>query len=64
MKRVYETPAVSVIRVQAESSFMTQSDDWVNSKKFSGNKFGSNSGSSFQSDGTFGGQKSPWEDEK
>ena len=62
MKKVYKTPTVSVIRVQAESSFMTQSDDWINSKKFKGSNFGN--GSSFQTDGTFGGQKSPWEEEK
>ena len=63
MKKMYVTPVVNVINIQtieflAES---TSSYDHADSKKFGGNKFGANSGSSFQSDGTFGGQKSPWE---
>lgn len=62
MKKMYVTPVVSVIQVEAESAFMNQSFNYADSKKFSGNKFGSNSGSSFQNDGTFGGQKSPWEE--
>ena len=64
MKKVYDTPVVNVVNIESPAQLLAQSDDWVNSKKFSGNKFGANSGSSFQSDGTFGGQKSPWEDEK
>jgi hypothetical protein len=62
MKKVYNTPVVNVVNIESPAQLLAQSDDWVNSKKFSGNKFGSNSGSSFQSDGTFGGQKSPWEE--
>ena len=62
MKKMYVTPVVSVIQVEAESAFMNQSFNYADSKKFSGNKFGSNRGSSFQNDGTFGGQKSPWEE--
>ena len=60
MKKMYVTPVVSVVNMEPVR-FIAGSldDDWVNSKKFSGNKFGSES--SFQNDGTFGGQKSPWE---
>lgn len=61
MKKMYVTPVVNVINIQtieflAES---TSSYDHADSKKFGGNKFGSEG--SFQNDGSFGGQKSPWE---
>ena len=59
MKKMYVTPVVSVIQVEAESAFMNQSFNYADSKKFKGTNFGSES--SFQNDGTFGGQKSPWE---
>lgn len=59
MKKMYVTPVVSVVNIESTSQLLAHSDDWINSKKFSGNKFGSES--SFQNDGTFGGQKSPWE---
>ena len=62
MKKKYVTPVVSVVNIESTAQLLAHSDDWINSKKFSGNKFGSNSGSSFQNDGTFGGQKSPWEE--
>ena len=61
MKKMYVTPVVSVVNIESTAQLLAHSDDWVNSKKFNGNKFGS-SGSSFDSDGTFGGQKPPWEE--
>ena len=59
MKKKYVTPVVSVVNIESTAQLLAHSDDWINSKKFKGTNFGS--GSSFQSDGTFGGQKSPWE---
>ena len=59
MKKMYVTPVVSVVNIESTAQLLAHSDDWINSKKFGGNKFGSEG--SFQSDGTFGGQKSPWE---
>ena len=60
MKKKYVTPVVSVVNIESTAQLLAHSDDWINSKKFSGNNFGSES--SFQNDGTFGGQKSPWEE--
>ena len=60
MKKMYVTPVVRVVNIESTAQLLAHSDDWINSKKFSGNKFGSES--SFQNDGAFGGQKSPWEE--
>ena len=59
MKKKYVTPVVSVVNIET-AQLLAHSDDWINSKKFKGTNFGSES--SFQNDGTFGGQKSPWEE--
>ena len=61
MKKMYVTPVVRVMNMEPVRFIAGSSDDdWVNSKKFKGTNFGSES--SFQNDGTFGGQKSPWEE--
>jgi hypothetical protein len=60
MKKKYVTPVVSVVNIESTAQLLAHSDDWINSKKFKGTNFGSES--SFQNDGTFGGQKSPWEE--
>ena len=61
MKKVYETPKVEITQIVTFGHILEGSMlDHADSKKFSGNKFGSES--SFQNDGTFGGQKSPWEE--
>ena len=60
MKKKYVTPVVSVVNIESTAQLLAHSDDWINSKKFKGTNFGSES--SFHSDGTFGGQKSPWEE--
>jgi hypothetical protein len=60
MKKMYVTPVVSVVNIESTAQLLAHSDDWINSKKFKGTNFGSES--SFQNDGTFGGQKSPWEE--
>ena len=57
---MYVTPVVSVVNIESTAQLLAHSDDWINSKKFKGTNFGSES--SFQNDGTFGGQKSPWEE--
>ena len=60
MKKMYVTPVVSVVNIESTAQLLAHSDDWINSKKFKGTNFGSES--SFQNDGTFGGQKSPWKE--
>lgn len=60
MKKMYVTPVVSVVNIESSAQLLAHSDDWINSKKFKGTNFGSEG--SFQNDGTFGGQKSPWEE--
>ena len=60
MKKKYVTPVVSVVNIESTAQLLAHSDDWINSKKFKGTNFGSES--SFQNDGTFGGQKSTWEE--
>ena len=60
MKKKYVTPVVSVVNIESTAQLLAHSDDWINSKKFKGTNFGSES--SFQNDGSFGGQKSPWEE--
>ena len=60
MKKKYVTPVVSVVNIESTAQLLAHSDDWINSKKFKGTNFGSES--SFQNDGTFGGQKAPWEE--
>ena len=55
MKKMYVTLVVSVVNIESTAQLLAHSDDWINSKKFKGTNVGSES--SFQNDGTFGGQK-------